>query len=166
LTTRPNNPTPKTHNTNNHVIIEQAISNLRTMALEGRSNADLVEELRIMQISMNYTNEYKYYMLICGLFDEKRSMFKLWSKHESAFLDLVKADGSVGIKRFLQAVILFFVVKNPSMMKFAPSFMKLLYEQEMLSEELIIGWHSKKIKLDKKCALYDRKCEKAFRKQI
>ena len=52
------------------------------------------------------------------------------------------------------------------MMKFAASFMKLLYEQEMLSEELIVGWHSKKIKLDKKCVLYDRKCEKAFRKQI
>jgi hypothetical protein len=63
-------------------------------------------------------------------------------------------------------VILFFVVKYPDTIKFAPTFMKLLLDQEILTDELIIGWFNKKVKLDKKGALYNRKCEKAFRAQI
>jgi hypothetical protein len=50
------------------------------------------------------------------------------------------------------------------MSKFAGTFMKLLVcDQEVFSEDIIIKWHSRKAKLDKSCALYDRKAEKAFR---
>lgn len=41
--------------------------------------------------------------------------------------------------------------------------MKLLYDQEVYDEEFIIKWFEKKAKLDKTCALYDRKAEKLFR---
>ena len=52
------------------------------------------------------------------------------------------------------------------MMKYSATFMKLMYDQEVFEEEFIIKWHSKKLKLDKTCALYDRKAERAFRKGI
>ena len=41
--------------------------------------------------------------------------------------------------------------------------MKLMYDQSVFSDQFIIDWHSGKVKSDKKCALYDRKSEKAFR---
>lgn len=45
-------------------------------------------------------------------------------------------------------------------MKYAGTFMKVLYDQEVLEEDFIIKWFNKKIKLDKTCALYDRKAER------
>lgn len=36
----------------------------------------------------------------------------------------------------------------------------------MFSDQFVIGWHGGDIKSDKKCALYDRKSEKAFRPLI
>merc|ERR1719454_2827973 len=38
-----------------------------------------------------------------------------------------------------------------------------LYNQSVISDSFVIGWHSSDIKSDKKCKLYDRKTEKAFR---
>jgi hypothetical protein len=52
------------------------------------------------------------------------------------------------------------------MQKFAPTFMKLLYDQEVFSEEFMIKWFNRKLKLDKNCALYDRKAEKQYRTLI
>lgn len=56
--------------------------------------------------------------------------------------------------------------KYPDLQKYAPTFMKLIYDQEVFDEELIIGWFDKKVKLDKTCALYDRKAERHFRKLV
>jgi len=61
---------------------------------------------------------------------------------------------------------MYFLKKYPDQKKFAPTFMKTLYEQELFSEEFLLKWHSKKKKLDRHCKLYDRKCEKAFRELI
>lgn len=44
--------------------------------------------------------------------------------------------------------------------------MKLMYDQEVFEEEFILKWFDKKLKLDKSCALYDRKAERYFRKSI
>lgn len=52
------------------------------------------------------------------------------------------------------------------MMKYAATFMKQLYDQEVFDEEFIIQWFNRKVKLDKSCALYDRKAEKLFKKEI
>lgn len=47
--------------------------------------------------------------------------------------------------------------------KFAPTFMKLMYDEEVFSDEFLIKWYNRKSKLDKHCAMYDRDAEKAFR---
>lgn len=62
---------------------------------------DLLTEVRQMQLIMNITPEYKYYILFCGIFQNKRNVVKLWSKYEPAFLKLVKGDGEIGIKRLM-----------------------------------------------------------------
>lgn len=108
-------------------------------------------------------------MLVCGVFgpEPARNPVKCWKEHEKAFIDLVRQDGTRGAKHLLQAIVYFFVRRHPAeLLKFAATFMKLLYDQEVFDEEFIIAWHNRKIKLDKACALYDRKAEKEFKKQL
>jgi len=97
------------------------------------------------------------------VFQGKRNVVKSWSTFEPALLRLVKSDGEIGIKRLLQTIVLYFIKRDPTQQKFLNAFMKLLYDQSVFSDQFLIEWHEKKIKSDKKCALYDRKSEKAFR---
>ena len=41
--------------------------------------------------------------------------------------------------------------------------MKLMYDEEVFSEEFLVKWFNKKKRLDKNCAIYDRSAEKTFR---
>jgi hypothetical protein len=79
-----------------------------------RTIEDLLTEVRQMQLIMNITSEYKYYILFCGLFQGKRNCVKFWAKYEPAFLKLIKNDGEVGIKRLMQTIVLYFVKRDPS----------------------------------------------------
>jgi hypothetical protein len=49
-----------------------------------------MEHLRMIQVSLGITNEYKYYILIAGLFGPERNIIKFWSQHEDQFIQLVK----------------------------------------------------------------------------
>jgi hypothetical protein len=52
-------------------------------------NAELVEEVKKLAVSLSLGNEYRYYILICGLFSKERNIVKFWTKNEQAFVDLV-----------------------------------------------------------------------------
>lgn len=81
-------------------------------------------------------------------------------------MKLVKSDGEIGIKRLLQTIVLYFIKREPGQQKYLNAFMKLMYDQSVFSDQFIINWHAGTVKSDKKCALYDRKSEKAFRALI
>ena len=98
------------------------------MANEDKSNEDIMNFLKNSQISMQFPNEFKYFILMCGLFDEERNIVKYWKKHEQCFVSLVQQDGELGIKHFFQSVILFFIRKYPSTTAYCDTFMKLLYD--------------------------------------
>jgi len=153
-------------------FIEDATSKIRLFAQEHAAdpklNEMLLEELRKVRASMGLPSEFRYWILICGLFtcEPSRNIVKYWKVHEKTFLQLVQEDGKIGIKQLLQAIVLFFVRRHPDGAKYIGTFMKLLYDQAVFDEEFIIKWFNKKAKLDKTCALYDRKAEKAFRGQI
>jgi hypothetical protein len=132
-------------------------------------NDKLLAELRLVATSGGFTGEFRYWVLMCALFngDGTRNMVKFWKDHEKAFLTLVQQDGKIGIKHLLQSIILFFVRRHPEQLKFVPTLMKLIVcDQEVFSEEFVIKWFNRKSKLDKGCALYDRKAEKTFRGSI
>jgi len=116
-----------------------------------------------MGASLGFGPEFRYWIIFCGLFGPERNPVKHWREHEPLFLELVRQDGVRGGKQLLQAIILFFTRRHPELGKYAPNFMKLLYDQEFYDEEFIIKWFERKAKLDKTCALYDRKAEKIFR---
>jgi hypothetical protein len=119
-----------------------------------------------MQKTVGYPNEFKYYILMCGLFSPERNIIKSWAAYEECFVSLVQSDGDLGIKHFMQSIIQYFVRKYPDQKKYATTFLKTLYDQEILNEEFFLKWHKKKKKLDKTCKLYDRKAEKSFRETI
>lgn len=153
--------------------IEGAIAKIKQLVEDNvdndpKFNEKLLEELRKICASSGFSGEFRYWVLICGLFsaDPNRNIVKRWKEHEKAFLQLVQHDGKIGIKHLLQSIVLFFVRRHPETEKFAGTFMKLLNDQEVFSEEFIIKWFERKGKLDKTCALYDRKAEKEFRQSI
>ena len=136
------------------------------MVEEKATPEQILEELKRLQISMNFSGEYRYYILICGLFNNDRSIVKNWSSYEKTFLSLIEADGKIGIKQLLQAIIIFFMVKYPDQQKYAATFMTLLYEEEIFSDDFLIKWYNRKLKLDRNCALNDRKSEKKFKELL
>ena len=132
-------------------------------------NEVIMEELRKTGASLGFSAEFRYWVLMCGLFngDGTRNIVKFWKDHEKNFLTLVQQDGKIGIKHLLQAIVLFFTKRHPEQVKFTSTLMKLLVcDQEVFSEEFIVKWFNRKSKLDKTCALYDRKSEKIFRASI
>lgn len=74
---------------------------MKQLAAEGASNSSYLDELKKLQISANMSNDYKFYMLICGLFSPERHIVKNWTKHEQIFLSLVEADGKIGVRHLL-----------------------------------------------------------------
>lgn len=120
----------------------------------------------MQQVSKNFTNDFKYYILLYGVFNNERNIIKNWLKYEDYFLDLLKTDGSIGIKHLMQSIVLYFIRRYPQQGVYAGTFCKVLYDNEVFDEKFFINWFNRKIKLDKKSAMYDRKAEKAFKEHI
>jgi len=69
------------------------------------------------QISLNITPDYKYYILIAGIFNPKRTLVNHWEKYAPCFSELAAQDGDVGLKRVFQAIISFHTLAFPAMQK-------------------------------------------------
>ena len=56
---------------------------------------------------------------------------------------------------------MFFIKKyNDELSKYAETFLKKLIDENVLSEQFLIGWYDKEITLDKKCNFKDKIAEK------
>lgn len=79
-------------------------------------------------------------------------------------MKLVKAEGKIGIDHFMQSLVLYFVrVNKDQLNKYAPTFMKKLVDDNILTDKFLIEWYDKVTRLDKDSLLYDKKAEKHFR---
>ena len=136
------------------------------MSKQDATKEEVLETLRNQQVSMNFTNDYKYYILLYGLFNNERNIIKNWTKYEDYFMELLKVDGKIGIKHLMQAIVLYFIRRYPQQGVYSGTFCKLLFDQEVFNEKFFIQWFNKKIKLDKKSIMYDRKAEKQFKDHI
>jgi hypothetical protein len=129
----------------------------------------ILAELKLITASQGFAPEFRYWILLCACFNsgKEHNIIKTWKTYERAFISLVQQDGKIGVKHLLQAIIMYFQKRHVEQAKFASTFMKLLVcDQNVFSEEQVINFYHKKSKLDKSCALYDRKLEKAFRANI
>ncbi len=58
----------------------------------------LLDAVKILVVSFGLNPEFKYYILICGIFTPDRNIVKFWPQYEKAFLTLVASDGKIGIR--------------------------------------------------------------------
>ena len=111
--------------------------------------------------------EFLHYVALSGLFPPSRNILKNFSENEEVFMNLVKGNASrskSGKDHFLQAVILYFVrLYKDELNKYAPTFMKNLVEENIISEKFLLDWYDKEVRLDKNSFTYDKKAEKKFR---
>lgn len=130
------------------------------------STDDLLKQARNAQIALNVTPDYKYYILMTGIFNPKRSMVNHWAKYAPVFTKLASNDGEDGMKRVFQAIILFFVRAYPDMKNQAATFMKILYDNSFYSSEFFTSWAGSSKGLDKNSCMAekcDKKCEKEMK---
>lgn len=98
------------------------------MIKDNATNEKLTEEVKKLVVSLGLGGEYRYYILICGLFPPERNIVKNWKVNEEAFLTLVQSDGKIGIRHLMQSIIQLFIRKHPNLGVFAGTFMKLMYD--------------------------------------
>lgn len=60
----------------------EAIAKIEALTATPITNAELVEEVKKLAVTLSLSNEYRYYILICGLFSKERNIVKFWTKHE------------------------------------------------------------------------------------
>jgi hypothetical protein len=110
--------------------VVEACDKVRQITLGGQTGLTqfLLEEIKRMGASLGFGPEFRYWIIFCGLFGPDRNPVKHWRDHEALFLELVRQDGVRGGKQLLQAIILFFTRRHPELGKYAPNFMKLLYD--------------------------------------
>ena len=146
--------------------LDGVIEDISKLLADGTPSADdILSEARQIQFQLNITADYKFYIVLCGLFNPKHNIVKHWSKYEKVFDKLVKEDEKGSIHLF-QAIILFFIKKYPEQKKLAGTFCKVLYDRKVFTDEFLNSWHSGEIKLDKNTKLYDRKADKAFKAEV
>jgi hypothetical protein len=66
-----------------------AVSKISQLASESATNETLLEELKKTTVSLGLTSEYRYYILMCGLFTADRNIIKFWKTYENLFMQLV-----------------------------------------------------------------------------
>jgi hypothetical protein len=53
-------------------------------------NYKLLAELRLIATSSGFSAEYRYWVLVCGLFNAERNIVKHWKEYEKTFLELIR----------------------------------------------------------------------------
>ena len=112
----------------------------------------------------NLTPEHRYYLAMCGLFnDSDRDVLEHWPKYEAVFTSLIAKD-TIGDQHLMQTFIQFFVNRYPSQKSKAIELCtktKPLFTKSWFKE-----FGESKLKLDNNCILKDTKAENEFRKVI
>ena len=80
------------------IYVEAAVAKVSQMAVDSATPDQILDEVKRVQVSLNLSGEYRYHILLCGLFNKERNIIKNWNKYEKTFLDLIALDGKIGIK--------------------------------------------------------------------
>ena len=69
--------------------IVDAISKINQLAVDKATHDKVFEEIKRLGISIGFTSEYRYYILLCGLFNSERNIVKFWKDYEAMFMLLI-----------------------------------------------------------------------------
>lgn len=144
------------------------ISHISSLSDEDKLDTEtILQHLTQGKVEFNLPTDFLHFVALSALFPPSRNILKNWQLSEPVFLSLVKKEGKIGIDHFMQSVVLYFVRRHrDDLSKFAPTFMKKLVDEDILTEKFLLEWFDKTTRLDKESLLYDKKAEKHFRDMI
>lgn len=145
--------------------IEDALSRIRALVKDKSPSCDeLKDEIRNLQIALKFNADLKYYIALNGLFE--KDIVKNFMKYKALFAAYLASDGLDGQKDLLLNIVVIFVKFHPELLKFAPTFMKQLYDAELFTENFLLRWHNEEIKLNRNSSLYKKKYISRFRETV
>ena len=125
--------------------------------------SDLKDEIRNQCVSIGAEKDLKYYITFNSLFTVK--ILEEFKKYKGLLKTMLAQEGEEGVKSFIMAMVNFFITKNPQLGIAIPSFLKFVYDSDLIDEEILLKWEGKKFKTNKKSSLYNKKSEKKFKKK-
>jgi hypothetical protein len=102
---------------------------------------EILKKARHIQVGINITADYKYVIVMCGIFNPKRTLINHFTKYQVAFKSLIKADASgMGANRVMQALIYMHFHKYPEMKSQFPTGVYKMYENSFMDGESLVAW--------------------------
>jgi hypothetical protein len=122
------------------VLIAKISSVLQKLSADELKDNDVIYDiLSDSKPDLGVTHDFLFYIALVGLFPPSRNILKNWSTNQEIFIKLVKDEGLIGRDHFMQSLCLYFIKKYPSeMSKFAPTFMKKLVDENIMSDTFLI----------------------------
>lgn len=120
--------------------INKLINDIQSCKKDDLKDNEIVSDiLELGKSTYGLDYAFLHYVALAGLFPPKRNILKNWTHNEKIFVDFVKKEGKIGIEHFLQGLILYFIRKYKGELdKYAPTFMKKLVDENILSEKFLI----------------------------
>ena len=122
------------------ILIAKISSVLQKLSADELKDNDVIYDiLSDSKPDLGVTHDFLFYIALVGLFPPSRNILKNWSTNQEIFIKLVKDEGLIGRDHFMQSLCLYFIKKYSSeMSKFAPTFMKKLVDENIMSDTFLI----------------------------
>jgi hypothetical protein len=130
---------------------------------EELNDDNLKEEIRNQCVSIAVEQDIRHYITFNSLFSIR--VLEEFPKYKTLLKSIVDSDGEEGTKCFMMAMVHFFIEKYPKLEVAIPTFLKFVFDADILSEDTLLKWEDKKFKTNKKSSFYNRKNEKTFKKK-
>jgi hypothetical protein len=127
---------------------------------------DIKEEIRKIQISLNFGSDMKFYIALNSIYDI--NIVKKWKTYSKLFNGFIESDvDKVAAQGHLLLVVIdYFMKKFPDIKKYNATFLKLLFVGDTFNESFLKDWYYKKVRLDKSSPLYKKSLEKDYKQSV
>jgi hypothetical protein len=127
---------------------------------------DIKEEIRKIQISLNFGSDMKFYIALNSIYDI--NIVKKWKTYSKLFNGFIESDvDKVAAQGHLLLVVIdYFMKKFPDIKKYNATFLKLLFDGDTFNESFLKDWYYKKVRLDKSSPLYKKSLEKDYKQSV
>ncbi len=131
---------------------------------ENKNWMELKDEIRTLQIATDFGEDLKYYVTVMGLFTKEGILqeFPKFTKLLESYISTGEEEGRL----YLLYSIQHFLAKNPEILDYVPTIMKMAYDAELFSEEFLFNWEEGKTDSKVKTTLFKDSMNKKFKKTI
>lgn len=143
-------------------VIETVVDFIKEKG-EGLDMGALEDEIKNQCITIDAKQPLKHYIAFNSCFTV--NILDEFKTYKGLFKSYVDSDGESGVQHFIQTMVHFFMVQYPKLEIAISSFLKFVYDADIIDEQVLLKWKEKKYKTDKKSPLYNKSLEKKFKKR-